>query len=77
MVKIGDSVTFVDTHGREHSALITVVHGSGYGPENQPAVNLLYVSDDENQKDQYGRQIIRSSSVCHKSNQGASGYYWM
>jgi hypothetical protein len=55
---------------------VTAIHGNGYGPENQPTINLVYVSTDEQKTDNYGRQIERRSSVVHKSNQGAPGYYW-
>jgi hypothetical protein len=41
-----------------------------------PAVNLVYVNSDENYKDQYGRQIVRETSVVHKGQQSAHGRYY-
>lgn len=41
-----------------------------------PSLNVVYVSDDESQKDSYGRQIARATSVPPRSAQSAHGYYW-
>jgi hypothetical protein len=75
-MEVGSAVTLFDEYGKPHSALVTSVFG-GWGPENQPSINVVYVSGDEGRTDQYGRQIERRSSVVHKSNQSASGMYWM
>lgn len=90
MVGVGDSVIFVDAHGVERPALLTAVHGvtpeiaKNY-PEyykdfdfeaQKPSVNLIIISDDENKRDPYGRQIERHSSVVHQVNQFAHGNYW-
>jgi hypothetical protein len=72
-VKIGSSVNFVDSKGREHNALVTCVHGPG---DQNPAVNLVYVSPDPERGDGFGRQIERSSSAVHKNSQSAHGNYW-
>lgn len=45
-------------------------------PASVPSINLVYVSDDGTKTDPYGRQIERSTSVVHKSNQSAHGMYW-
>jgi hypothetical protein len=74
-MQFGDSVTFVDSVGKEHPALVTNVFGA-WGPENKPSINLVYVSDDESRTDNFGRQIVRNSSVVHESNQAAHGNYW-
>lgn len=41
-----------------------------------PAINLVYVSDDVTKRDPYGLQIVRASSVSHKSTTTAAGRYW-
>lgn len=71
-MEIGNSVEYVDASGNWHEAFVTAIHGGG----DTPSVNLVYVSDDESQTDQYGRQIQRSTSVVHESNQGAHGNFW-
>lgn len=76
-MKIGQQVMFVDERGREHQALITKVFDNG-DPEKYPipALNVVYVSQDDSQSDQYGRQIVRKPSVPHTTNQSAHGYMW-
>ncbi len=73
--EIGQTVVFVDAHGMGHPALITAVHGSS-GPNWQPSINLVFVTDDTSKTDPYGRQIERNTSVVHKSMQGAHGMFW-
>jgi hypothetical protein len=88
MPTIGDLVIYVDKKGIEHDALLTAVHdgvqGFGWEPPKQgiipnenPSVNLVYVSDDYHDADSYGRQIVREASCVHKTKQGASGNYWV
>jgi hypothetical protein len=72
---IGQSVVFTDAHGMGHPALLTAVHGSA-GPQWNPSVNLVFVTDDAAKTDPYGRQIERHSSVVHKTSQGANGMFW-
>lgn len=75
---IGDPVSFFDAYGKQHMALVTQRFDGG-DPEKYPfpAINVVLVSQDESQKDQYGRQITRYTSVVHKSNQSAHGMYWL
>lgn len=73
MVKIGDYVTFVDAVAVEHPALLTQVWGHG---DESPSVNLVFVADDESKMDNYGRQIVRHTSVVHQRNQSAHGMFW-
>jgi hypothetical protein len=76
MLRIGGPVTFVDAKGHEHDALVTAIHGD---PDQTPAINVVWVSDDESRRDQYGRQVERFSSVVHERNQSADGphgNYW-
>lgn len=80
MVTIGDAVIFVDPLARRRPALVTAVWGNNphYSPTTPaPGVNLVLVSDDEAREDSYGRQILRETSVVHRSNQPAPGNYWM
>lgn len=73
-MEIGNHVIYVDELGREHDALVTSVFQS-IGKE--PGVNLVYVSDDANATDQYGRQLAeRATSVVHESAQPAHGRKW-
>ena len=78
IVQIGDTVTLVDEYGTSHNALVTTVFTSGHPGDNGPcpSVNVVYVSRDESQIDQYGRQIARKTSVVHESNQAAHGMFW-
>lgn len=72
--RVGNMALFTDELGKSHHAVITAdwsteTHDPG-------AVNLVYVSDDENLTDPYGRQIVRKTSVVHKSNQSAHGMFY-
>jgi hypothetical protein len=72
-VAIGSFVTYIDTLGRERPALVTNM----FGPlESNPSINVVFVNDDENQTDSYGRKIERASSVVHHSYQYAHGNKW-
>lgn len=68
--KVGDHVIWVDSLGRQCNALVTTVW-------NPKLVNLVFVSLDENKKDQYGRQIEHATSCSYKAEYHAHGYYWM
>ena len=76
-MQIGDPIVFVDPVGDSHNAVVTTLFDNN-DPERypNPSVNLVYVSKDANETDQYGRQIKRNTSVVHKSNQFAHGMYW-
>ncbi len=65
-VKIGDSVKFIDAMRNKHHALVTAVW-------SEHCINLVFVSEDENRTDQYGRQIERHTSVIHISQQTGEG----
>jgi hypothetical protein len=60
---IGDFVIFTEPDGTDHNALVTCV----WSPVT---INVVYVSSDLERKDQYGRQIVRHTSVMHKSTAG-------
>ena len=68
---VGDAVIYCDPKGKDHNALVQIVWG---GPT--PAINVCFVSDDENRKDNYGRQIMHETSVSAVSYAGAHGRYW-
>lgn len=81
-IKIGDPVRVVDEHGIEHAGLVTQQWGTGsYEDSNQVrvllAINVVFVSADENKNDTYGRQTEHLSSLQHKSVAGqCPGRYW-
>lgn len=75
-VEIGSVVVYVDALRKEFRALVTAVWDCGLPEGQEPSINLLYVSDDEKREDEYGRQIIRETSVVHASNNSAPGNYW-
>lgn len=63
-------VVYTDPKGADHDALVTAVW-------SDTCINLVYVSDDESKRDDYGRQIQRQTSVTHASGPGqAHGNYW-
>ena len=69
---IGDVVVFTDADRKEHKALVIYT----FGGSPTPSINLVYVTGDEKAEDQYGRQIIRETSVVHGSKQDAPGFSW-
>lgn len=73
MVKIGEAVTYVDPTGKERAALVTEVHGTVL----PCCINIVVVTDNDKQIDDYGRKTERHSSVSHASSTGiAHGNYW-
>lgn len=74
-VETGETVLYVDAEARTHEALVTTIFDRGDG-HTAPSINLVYVTKDESAEDQYGRQIVRETSVVHKSQQAAHGMYW-
>lgn len=66
---VGDAVIFHDPKGNPHNALVTTVW-------SETLVNVVFVSDDENRQDSYGRQIERSTSLMHASVMNVHGNYW-
>jgi len=77
MPEVGGTVIYVDPRGNKYKALVTAVWPFEYGNTNQPGLNLVIVSADETQRDDYGRQIIRPCSVPHKDSQAAPANYWI
>lgn len=70
---VGGSVVYVDEVGVPHDALVTSVWGAKLG-EN--AINVVFVSGAEDQRDQYGRQIVRATSVAADGPQAAHGRFY-
>lgn len=68
-VAIGDVVVWHDPKGNAYNALVTTVW-------SKTMLNLVMVSNDENQKDGYGRQIQRQASAPHKRVTNVHGFYW-
>ena len=71
--EIGDIVEYVDPVGKSHKALVTANWGIA---SPTASLNLVYVSDNESETDQYGRQIRRDTSVVHETSQPAHGRFW-
>lgn len=69
----GKVVNYVDERGQPHKALVTICHGGNLGRD---AINIVYVSSDATQRDPYGRQIVRQSSVSAQSEYTAHGRYY-
>lgn len=66
-LKVGQSIVFIDSLRQKHDAVVT----AWWTPS---CCNLVIVSGDEKKTDEYGRQIERHTSVCHKSAQGDVAY---
>ncbi len=76
---VGEHVIACDEKSVDHDALITAVWGTrSSNPDGYPCINVVYVSDDENKRDEYGRQIDRHlTSLIHaKSMSAVHGRYW-
>lgn len=74
MKKVGDHVIYVDPKCIEHDALVTHVWSD---TDVSRCINLVFVSDNPDEEDNYGRQIKHASSVQHQScMQGVPGLYW-
>jgi len=70
----GKHVTFVDPTGKAHDAIVTADWSTKtFDPG---ALNVVFVSSEPDKRDPYGQQIERATSVPHKSNQSAFGYFW-
>ena len=76
MVQVTDAVTFVDSQGSPHFALVTAVFAGAPGDNEHPSVNVMYVSDDPKAEDQYGRQTVREASVVNQVHQSGHGMFW-
>ena len=75
--EIGQRVVYVDKYGKPRDALVTQWwHQSKEVPDSDASVNLVFISSDVQKDDTYGRQLERETSVVHKSNQSAHGFYW-
>ena len=50
--------------------------GPGETFDQHPCVNLVFVVDDGDRQDDYGRQIERYTSVSHSRQQTGGGFCW-
>jgi hypothetical protein len=85
--KVGDCVAVMTEDYHFVLALVTTVHGSGFGgdgtPENPgyaPSINCVYVSPDQSKHDPYGTQLERYSSLQHYNgtvNMPRRGRCWL
>ena len=71
-LRVGQHVIFCDTTGNDHDALLSVC----WGDYPDGCINVVIVNPEEKQQDQYGRQILRETSVPHVSSAGAHGFYY-
>lgn len=77
----GDAVKVVTEDYRECAGLVTAVHGTFSDGGYVPCINVVYITDDPAQRDPYGLQPERLSSLQHLS-QGPEGMprpgrYWI
>jgi len=73
----GQTVVYCDHVGVEHDALVTAVWGeNSFEDGSGPALNVVYVTNDDTKTDSYGRQIERDTSVIHHDGQPAPGNWW-
>lgn len=63
--EVGDAIIYHNEKGVGHNGLITCIWG-------EYMVNIVYVSSNDSQKDDYGRQTIRESSVSMIGQPGHS-----
>jgi hypothetical protein len=71
----GTVVTYVDEKHESHTALINRVWKED--EEGPSYVNLVYVTNDGDKNDQYGRQIERATSVPRKDDNNAAGRHFV
>lgn len=64
----GDVVVYHDEGGRAHNALCTTDWGG--------CINVLHLSGNDTEKDQYGRQSKHVCSVSHVSDSAVHGRNW-
>ncbi len=69
MAEVGEVVIFTDSKSVDHNAIVTIVWG-------MYCINLIRLSDNPDEKDQYGRQIKRETSVQFMSETTAHGNYF-
>ena len=82
-INIGQPVYYVDEFNVLHHAIVIQVwnqqvhYTDGKQDIKRPGINLVRVNPDQNMDDQYGRQLLRETSVVHRDYQPAKGRYWM
>ncbi len=82
-INVGQPVIYVDENGVAHDALVNQVwmeqpsYTDGKTDHDKPGINLVRINPDSTMDDQYGRQLLRETSVVHKKYQPANGRYWL
>lgn len=83
-MEAGTPVIVVDSLGKRHHGLLTNVFGVGTPEEHKekygswPCANVVFISDDANRTDPYGRQVERFTSFPHKSSMpGVNGMFFL
>lgn len=66
---IGEKVVYHDELGNPHDALVTAIY-------SDTCINAVFVSSDESRTDSYGRQIERTATCNHKSQNPTHGRYY-
>jgi len=75
---VGDVVVYVDEHGVKSNALVLAVWGEQKSVSGEyPCINLVHVSVNKDKTDPNGRQTEKPTSVVHKDQNSAPGFYWM
>lgn len=79
----GKHVVYTDSLGKQRDAVVTEDWSRETAVTEQPeqtvckAMNLAYVDMNEGSRDIYGQQIIRVTSVAHRSAMGGChGNFW-
>lgn len=91
--KIGCRVIFFDSHRQAHEGIVTNwFHGGSDGQtvaewlaentfgrtaNNLPCCNIVWVSDDVDRKDSYGRQLERQTSTPYGRSMGSIPFLGM
>jgi hypothetical protein len=55
---------------------LKALHGSDAMVTDWPCLNFVVVDDSEGSQDQYGRQVVRHTSVVHWRQSSARGFCW-
>jgi len=82
-INIGQPVYYVDEFNKAHHAIVIQVwhnqlhYTGGDIDHDKPGVNLVRINPKTDMDDQYGRQLLRETSIVHKKYQPANGRYWM
>jgi hypothetical protein len=71
---VGTACVYTDEYAVSHPALFTAVWG--IDEQGPVSANVVYVSGEQDERDQYGRQIRRQTSVVRRDRQAAHGRFF-